>query len=212
MISKSQYLNFTKYGFNYILKNEASLSLVKNESGFVRITVPLLTPFLLNGGKVNKIRFNFWSPETGLKVQDETIHTHPSVFESFILNGGYTHRIFERSEVGTSYQLYTVEKVNDGKVSSFRGMTNLKIQQDHTVRRGDIVFLPTEMIHKIVTNNPKTLTINAVLEDNEKTKKSYDVYLSESAKESDIVTERQEFVENKKDIIADIKSILAVYN
>lgn len=209
MLTKAQYLNFTKFGYNYILKNEKSISLVKNESGFVRITIPLPAPLPLLNGKIQKIRFNYWSPETELVVQDESIHTHPSVFESFILNGGYTHRIYDESSEGTCFELYRINKMAKGRITEYLGKRLLRIRQDHTVKRGDIVFLPTQMIHKIISNSPKTLTINAVFDEDEHNDKSYNVYASK--KEAEINTERNLFVDKKKQIIDNIKQILVDY-
>lgn len=215
MISLQQYIELANFGLDYILKNQDSLDLVKNESGFVRATIPFEVPLEIPNQKkrICKIRFNFWSPEADLEVQEESVHTHPRAFESCILNGGYTHRLYEHSNEGTDYQTYKVTKSNSGKTAEFFGKSSLKVKEDETVEKGNTVYLPIELIHKIVTTKPKTLTINAVLEgeEDESSGNDYFVFLSEKADESSIVTERRSLCAKKEEILEDMIKILGQY-
>ena len=64
----------------------------KNESGFIRINIPVDNSL---SNKIEKLRLNYWNPEAGLEILPESIHTHPRYFESFIIQGGYKHELYK---------------------------------------------------------------------------------------------------------------------
>ena len=68
----------------------------KNESGFYRISIPV-PRFIGCSTGMSKIRLNYWPIDTAENNPKlESIHDHPSYFESFIVKGGYQHAIYNQ--------------------------------------------------------------------------------------------------------------------
>ena len=89
-INRAQFQEIAEYSQRFLMTYINKLACEKNESGFVRMSVPitdeLMTPSFKN---IKKIRVNYWTPEAGVVLNPESIHTHPHYFESFIIKGGY---------------------------------------------------------------------------------------------------------------------------
>lgn len=83
--------------YKYLVDNQDSISFERNESGFIRTTLPdeVLQPDAavapLAAGE--RLRINFWYDDK-CGMGDESIHDHPNAFQSFIVNGGYEHELY----------------------------------------------------------------------------------------------------------------------
>lgn len=86
----------------YLRDYRDEVRLEKNESGFIRarfpagIFVPDEKVKALDSGEA--LRANFWYHESGIGLGDESIHDHPNPFQSYIVNGGYDHAIYELTD------------------------------------------------------------------------------------------------------------------
>lgn len=97
------------YAASFLGKNFNKIVCQKNESGFVRINIPVLKEFKNIFPTVRKIRLNYWTPESEVIINPESIHNHPSYFESLIIKGGYTHQIYRFGDnKDAPYDLYTL--------------------------------------------------------------------------------------------------------
>ena len=86
--------------YNYLVANKDKINFQKNESGFIRTTLP--DSVLVPGETVNplnpgeKLRLNFWyHKQSSCGMGDESIHDHPYSFQSYIISGGYEHELYK---------------------------------------------------------------------------------------------------------------------
>ncbi|OJX10134.1 MAG: hypothetical protein BGO77_03200 [Caedibacter sp. 37-49] len=205
--SKSEWLAIIDYSYNYIKQQQDALIVEKNESGFYRIYLP--APGSLKS--VEKLRLHYWPIDSSTQILEESIHDHPKLFESYIVNGGYRHVLYNKSDTLAASALdnskYTIFKVNKlQKGFDVVGQTYLHETQIEKAREKAIVVMPTDVIHRVLTYVPGTLSMNIVYEDRTN-KDYYNVFISENGSEKDVKTERASLVGTEKASI--IKEVLA---
>lgn len=165
----------------YVVANQGKMTFEENESGFVRATLPdsVLVPdehtAPLAPGE--KLRINYWwkaSPAHGMG--DESIHDHPSSFQSYVVAGGYEHKIYKQTdafdelsfkpgvqlgdaEVLAVYKAYeqaekearkhkfTIHKKD--KSVTYQGTVHLEEVATETTKKGDRVDIDPKMIHRV---------------------------------------------------------------
>lgn len=86
--------------YRYLVTNKNKIKFQKNESGFIRTTLP--DSVLVPGSTVNplnpgeRLRINFWyHPQSICGMGDESIHDHPFSFQSYLVWGGYEHELYK---------------------------------------------------------------------------------------------------------------------
>ena len=84
----------------YLTENKHKIKFERNESGFIRTTFPdwVLVPDakIAPLAKGERLRANFWYyVDSDCSMGDESIHDHPSAFQSYIVNGGYEHELYK---------------------------------------------------------------------------------------------------------------------
>lgn len=176
----------------YVHRNQHRLALEKNESGFLRIAVPISDEQRTQmGNDLRKCRLNFWAPQSGVEISPESIHSHPNYFESLVINGGYTHELFGASkDRADEHELYTIYKDGPKKSMVYNGRDAVKKTGEQTFTRGSLITFPGTMIHRVKTTKPSTLTLNAVF-GNEDAPSSYSVWLSRNGTLADVKTKRE---------------------
>ncbi len=199
-ISQPEFKEMAVYTNKFLKDNFHRLACQKNESGFVRINIPIHKEVKPLFKGISKIRLNYWDPETGVAIQPESIHNHPNYFESLILKGGYDHALYEIDDdrKHTSYDLYRIMKEGDNKSFSFIGQAFLKHLRDETFNKGNVVIFDKDLIHRVLKTTPKTLTMNAIFNEPSLENKSYyNVFLTQNGKLDDVKTSR-EIISNHK--------------
>lgn len=190
-IGMPKYLDMARMSHMYLAKNRGRLVAEKNESGFLRITIPVPKEQRDKFGDIRKFRLNFWVPASGVQIQQESIHSHPNYFESLVLNGGYMHELFGRSkDPRDEHDLYTIYKDGPNKSFNYIGRSLVKKTGEQRFKQGSLITFDKTMIHRVVETTPSTLTLNAVF-GSEDAPSSYDVYLSKNGTLDDIKTDRQ---------------------
>lgn len=171
------------------INSSTALKCEKNESGFVRINIPMdpsQTP-----SNITKLRLNFWSPDAGVTTQPETIHNHPNYFESYVIRGGYTHELFASDEKdGSVYDRYIIREEGGVKSREYTGKYRLQSINQESVSPGDIVAFPTPLIHRVESTQERTLTLNAVLPDNDNPKQ-FSVFVTEGSSSDEVKIRRE---------------------
>lgn len=196
-LNNNRFGDLKTYANAFIANNFDRLSCQKNESGFIRINIPMVKTIKSEFSGVQKLRLNYWSPEADISIQPESIHTHPSYFESFIVKGGYTHEIYELGGKGAKdYDLYRILKNGGDKSFVFIGQSKLNFLKTESKEKDDIVVFDKALIHRVLHNKPKTLTLNVIFDGTEH-ENYYDVYLTKNGTLEDIKTTR-EIIPNKK--------------
>lgn len=214
-ISREAFKNLANYSLEFMRNNRDQIMLEKNESGFVRISIPIDSFMQSQIGEISKIRLNFWSPDTGLDIVPESIHSHPAYFESIILKGGYTHELFELSEDQNDpeakfYQHYKIFKQLKQKSFAFMGENYLTSGTSKFEPEGAIVAMPIDAIHRVLESQPKTLTLNAVWK--VKANTEYDLFLTPGAPLDNIKTQRKMVASKQsKEFIEEIAEYLNDY-
>ncbi len=199
-ISQPEFKEMAVYTNKFLKDNFYRLACQKNESGFVRINIPIHKEVKPLFKGISKIRLNYWDPETGVAIQPESIHNHPNYFESLIIKGGYDHALYEidDDQKHTPYDLYRIMKEADNKSFSFIGQAFLKHLKDETFNKGNVVIFDKDLIHRVLKTNPKTLTMNAIFNGSSLDNKSYyNVFLTQNGKLDDVKTSR-EIISNHK--------------
>jgi len=193
----------------YLEHNIDRLACQKNESGFVRINIPLSASLADKFKFIKKMRFNFWSPDTDTIIQEESIHSHPGYFESSILKGGYDHELFDiGTKTDTPYDTYRLFKSGDSKSVAFLNETPLKSMGIQKIQEGSHISFPTDMIHRVISTIPKTLSLNIVFK-NKAENDHYNVYLTKHTPLDLVKTERDFLVRRDAKIaIGEIMDIL----
>lgn len=211
-IQPSIYTELVNYSGNFLQENKHRLACQKNESGFIRINIPILAAAKSKFHEIKKLRLNYWSPDTGVTIRPESIHTHPNYFESLIIKGGYTHELYEEGEnKDPEYDLYRIIKNGDKKSFVFIGQSKLKYQKNESIDQNTIVTFNKDLIHRVMHTTPETLSLNAIFNDGEDEDTSaYNVYLTRHATLDDVKTTRDILLSNQsKRFINEIMSIIA---
>lgn len=201
-----------EYSLNYVKNNKNDLSIFINESGFYRVNVKNTEEFARKLG-ITKIRLNYWPEDSSISVKEESIHNHPNYFESYIIDGGYKHTIYilndniDKSAKSNILNSYKIKKVKHNlKNFVYKGRAVISKAIDEKVKRGGIVIMPTNIIHRILYAVPGSITLNVLFND-AKDNNSYNVYLTNNANEKDIVTERNQISDLiRKKLIEEIGS------
>jgi len=205
-IQQASRLNLTQfqalacYSQHYLQRYADKLACQKNESGFLRINIPLSTEIKSQFKDIKKLRTNYWAPHSGITAIPESIHTHPSYFESCIIDGGYNHEIYDYDDEydnqhindnqKTYYDLYHILKSGDKKSVAFMGNTSLKYIKNEFVGSNSIKVIDTSVIHRVMESKPETLSLNVIFDEESNSNKFYNLYLSKDGNLSDIKTVR----------------------
>lgn len=212
-LNSTQFKELANYIISYINNHIERLEFEQNESDFLRIKIPLSAELKARSG-IEKLRVNYWSSSSTVKINPESIHTHPSYFESYIVEGGYRHELFrpEDLSVSSDYQLFTILKNGTGKHLSCMGNVGLVQLGEHHAKKDDILVIDTKMIHRVITTLPKTLTINAVFPENSK-ELQYNVYLSKNSTLDQVKTTRKMMSNSKSrhfldEVVRGIKNLI----
>jgi ASC-1-like (ASCH) protein len=200
-LSSAQFQSLARYSQEFLKKNLGRVICQKNESGFIRINVPIAQERRPDFPGVVKARLNMWAPQSGVAIEKESIHTHPSYFESLIISGGYSHGLYNVSKkTGAPYDLYRIFKDGDKKSFIYVGEERLAHTRDASVARGDVIVFEKDLIHQVLENKEDTLSLNAVYSQEEYgPKASYNVYVSRNGTLDDIKTSR-EFMSSKESL------------
>jgi hypothetical protein len=186
-----EFHDLAKYSREFLQKNGHRLALQENETGFVRISLPPPPSF---SNKIEKIRLNYWAPDSGIEIQPESIHNHPRYFESFIINGGYNHALYEfTSETDNQpYSQFRIFRKNNGQEKNFMfiGPSQLKFIKQEFFANGAQIPFKKSMIHRVLSTYPATLTLNVVLK-GDAAENSYDVFISPDGSFNDVKIERK---------------------
>lgn len=174
------------------------LSCQKNESGFLRINIPIISSVRNEFSYVSKLRLNYWSPDTGVEISPESIHTHPVYFESLVINGGYTHSVYDSDvKTGTIYDAYNITKENEKKTFAFLGSFPLQHVNDESFKSNDIIIFDKYLTHKVIKTEPQTLSFNVIFMPLDNEHPNYNLYLTRDCPPSAVKTSR-ETITNKK--------------
>ncbi|MFA6065670.1 MAG: hypothetical protein WC707_00635 [Candidatus Babeliaceae bacterium] len=197
-VDRAQFKELAKYSQSFLMTNIDKLACQKNESGFIRINIPILKQVRSKFCGIKKIRANYWTPNAGIVISPESIHTHPNYFESFIVKGGYNHEIYEPgNKKNSKYDLYRILKDGDSKSFVFIGDTSLQFVKNECVEQGAIKAFDKKMIHRVMNTMPETLSLNVVFNDNNEDQASYNIYLTKHGKLGDVKTIR-DLISNDK--------------
>lgn len=156
-----------------------------NESGFVRTRFPkelvdLQDPMFdgLNKSAIS-VRSNFWynvKPD----LKDAAAHDHPNGFISYVVSNGYMHAVYhlmkEYPNIDHCVQFY--EKLNtdnhcaqsvvihkQNKSIEYKGTVMLDLVEIHQAKTADIAIFDDKAVHRILSYQSNTLTLNIVRED-----------------------------------------------
>lgn len=136
-----------------------------------------------------------------MNISPESIHTHPSYFESLIVKGGYNHEIYEsNNDKYSQYDLYQILKSGSSKSFVFIGQSSLRFVEDEHVKQGSIKAFNTKMIHRVLHTIPETLSLNVVFEDSENDEdfsSCYNLYLTKYGALGNIKTTRDVILNEK---------------
>ncbi len=214
-VSAGRYQSFLKNIANLLVGNN-ELICEKNESGFLRINIKIELISDANSGiaKIKKLRLHFWPKQECQQVeaQPETIHSHPIYFESYVINGGYTHELFAIGDVNDA--LYTRHVLIEDDVGKKYNFTDkpyrLKTVNIETVKPGNIVAFPHALIHRVLgATQEETLTLNAVIE-SEADRQQFSVFVSEGNGPGAVKTTRENLGEEEcKSVIKRIRVIIS---
>ena len=182
---KSQ--NLAVYAKKFLEKHADRVIYQENESGFVRINIPIVEE------SIEKIRLNYWPAHKVGSIAPETVHSHPTYFESVIIQGGYTHQLYSKRIINeyVSYDQYRIFKdFQNKKKFMFLGKSKLVLQNIESTQKNSIVGFPTSMIHRVLSTEPSTLSLNVVFKDCVP-EPYYDVYVSPDGNVGDVKLTRK---------------------
>ena len=172
---------------NFLLENHHDTTWEQNDSGFVRLDIPdnlLDKPEKLKHN-IAKMRLNFWPNNEPEEINEDTLHTHPRYFESYLVHGQYNHRVYaeDKNNISYPYNKFQMVRLPEKEVKAvLETTTGLERIHEKTIRQGDIVALPKCMIHKLLLTYPKTLSLNIVFKNQDETgkddKTTFHVYRS----------------------------------
>jgi hypothetical protein len=168
---------------NYLVENRLDINWEINESGFVRIQLPIAlldlnqTIFHQENTNLFRLRCNFWysgelNGVTNERLIDAASHDHPSRFMSYIVNAGYAHEVFKVVSLNTS-AIECPSNSSKGctvvntyhkreKKLEISGVAELTKVEDSSVEPGNIVIIDDATIHRIKGYQANTLTLNTV--------------------------------------------------
>ena len=189
-ISHESFKKLALYSEGYLKKNIDKIACQENESGFLRIGIPLNEEKKNEYPGLEKLRVNYWSQLVKIEIVPESIHTHPGYFESFIITGGYQHALYNiGSNKDELHDCYRILKQGARRTMAFMGKVPIVFSKMEVVRAGEIKAIHLDLIHRVVETMPNTLSLNAVWR--EESRDYYDLFLTESASpEDDVRTER----------------------
>jgi hypothetical protein len=138
--------------------------LEKNRSGFDRIKIPVPEEFT---DRIAQVRVNFFPPNIKPSYPNEnSVHSHPFVFDSLIVQGQYTQLMYDYSfdgepthiyyHVGAEDYLYKKPMIQ--KIQPVR----LALQQSMTAKAGTILEYSRDIIHDIADFIPNSCTVNVL--------------------------------------------------
>lgn len=193
-IKDEEFIDLIGYVINYLETNIENLSFKKNVSGFIRISIP---PPEILANQVKELRLNYWLPE--IPISPESTHSHPLYFESLVINGCYEHEIFnfdvETSNKLQTLKMFRIHKQNNNNIHyEYIGETNLYSQGIKTVRAGFVAGFPKSLIHRILSAQPYSLTLNVVF-NSESNEIYFDIFKPDNFLELELNLEN-EFLEN----------------
>ncbi|MCL5875411.1 MAG: hypothetical protein M1114_02995 [Candidatus Dependentiae bacterium] len=211
--SKLNQADFEKlaiYTRTFLQENLDYLEAQENESGFVRINIPISSALKTEFEEISKLRINYWSPDVNVQIQPESLHTHPQYFESYIVNGGYTHDIYEHGNMeDAAYDSYHIFKQEDARSFEFFGESRLRFLKRESVEKGSIVLFNRDLIHKVVSSVPHALSLNVVFNgSDQKDVGFYDIHLTKNGTLNDIKTTRKLLTDEESKYI--VKSIISI--
>ncbi len=166
LLSKNEFEALIEYARDYIchLDVNAQKVLEKNPSGFVRLRLPVPQEF---SHRIETLRLNFWIPEVKIMVV-EAAHNHPRYFESMIIKGGYTHRLYKEQTNSTAdttmhiaSRIFKSNHLDRRNIFSI-GKIHLEPIDVAEVKKGAMIAFPGSIIHQVLLTNEGTLTINCV--------------------------------------------------
>lgn len=198
-LNRTEWFNLIDYSYSYITKNKSKIEVEENESGFYRINIP--APAFIKH-KAEKVRLHYWPINTSNGILIESIHDHPKFFESFIINGGYKHALYnKKNSLKKDTLLYTVFRINKEKKGvQDLGSIYLKEAKVEKVKENTTVVIPTEVIHRVLFSMQGTLSLNVVYKDS-MNKHYYNVYISQKGSRDDVKTERVKLLGSEKNSI-----------
>lgn len=202
---ESEWLTLIDYSRNYIQNHQDEIVVEKNESGFYRINVK--APDSLEF--VEKLRLHYWPVDHSMQMLEESIHDHPKFFESYIIKGGYRHALYTKSDSSLYNKPYTIFKVDKLRKDIVKG-ENIYLHEDRTEEVGEktIVVMPTDVIHRVFTYTPGTLSMNIVYND-KSNKDYYNVFISEAGDKKKVKIERDTAAEAEKtSVIKEVHTLL----
>lgn len=219
-LDRNDWIKLVKYSHKYISNYKSKILPEQNESGFYRINIE--TPnFLPKALGIEKIRLHYWSTDDSSFFQEESIHSHPKYFESYIVNGGYKHTIYEKIDKSKSlandkqqpfkkYNLFKMQKTsNISKNYQNLGKVYLKENKVEKVKEGTIVSMPKSIIHKVMFSIPGSLSINVVYKNNYIQKTEYDILISNSGNKDNVRLTRATLTNTKrKKVLNEIENVL----
>ncbi len=192
---KSQ--NLAIYAKKFLEKHADKVVYQANESGFVRINIPIMEE------SIEKIRLNYWPAHMVNAISPETVHSHPRYFESIIIQGGYKHQLYNKHVINeyTSYDHYKIFKdLQDKKKFMFIGKSKLALAGIESTQKNSIIGFPASMIHRVLSTEPSTLSLNVVFKDCN-LEPYYDVYVSPDGSVSDVKVARKNLILDETDLL-----------
>lgn len=216
ILTKKDWANILSHVSSFLEKNLDRLSVENNESGFVRVRVPSPDIKLQNDKSIKYIRINYFPSDNLHKMKPGSVHDHKNYFESLIILGSYTHSIHEKCNVKKENKIckeknvYAINKKN----SQLEHLNSdfIKLVYKETVKKGDILIFPTDILHKIESGVINTLSINVIFEDS--TKKQFsNIYADKDLSLEQIKINREKLSrEQKSYILQEILSILIKFD
>lgn len=185
-IARDQFNRLIVYAYDVLrILSTDQIKFEKNPSGFLRYRLQVPADM---SGEIETIRLHYWPIDFSINVV-EAQHTHPNYFESMMLKGNYTHRVFVKNESGLPFKVYRMIKNSQAERNIiYLGKTKLEHDRDETVTAGNIVKFPRTLIHQVLKTEPDTLTINCVYKNREEN--FFDVF-TPTSKFVDPQTERE---------------------
>lgn len=182
------------------------LSVSRNPSGFLRLNNDLISlvtnqALLATIPDAAELRLNFWPgtlyQDLGAKLEQETAHSHPRGFTSFIVHGGYKHNIYfastEPKKPGDVQYRFVAEGVDNG-TKQFTLTEGEHViapaMQERVQGSSDYAYFSTQMIHEVATRisaddaaaDHGTLSINVVFgKYRSEAAPKYNIYLNSEA-------------------------------
>jgi hypothetical protein len=185
------------YAKTFLEKHVNKIVYQANESGFVRVNIPIMEE------SIEKIRLNYWPANIVDKISPETVHSHPRYFESVVIKGGYEHQLYNRCVIneGFSYDHYRIFKdIQNKKKFMFIGKAWLGYADIGITQRGDILSFPISMIHRVLSTQPSTLSLNVVFKDCN-IEPYYDVYVSPDGSIGDVKLTRKALLMDETELL-----------